>query len=225
MWPADCPQHDGGDGTTAGNHAKKKTFRSPKRDTEEIVAERKAFEEWLSEVDPARVKVVDEMGMVRGMRLGYGYAPRGERVHDVAPVGRGKRLNVLGWMGLDGDGMLAGWKGSVNTEVFNHFIEKYLFPSLKKGDYVVWDNASFHRDERLLCKLKSRGVKLVRLPRYSPDYTPIEMLWQKLKHYIKKARIDKFGELEDGLMEAIEKIESTDVQGWFRHCGFNVSTI
>ena len=164
------------------------------------------------------------------MRLQYGYAPRGERVHDTAPVGRGKRLNILGWMGLDGDGILAGWTGRVNTEVFNHFIEKYLFPGLKKGDYSrlsireAWDNASFHRDECLLRKLKRKGVKLVRLPRYSPDYNPIEMLWQKLKHYLKKARIDTFSELEAGLTEAMTKITITDVQGWFSHCGLNVPT-
>lgn len=177
----------------------------------------------MSEVDPARVKVVDEMGMVRGMRLGYGYAPRGERVHDTRPVGRGKRLNVLGWMGLDGDGCLAGWSGNVNTEVFSHFIETYLLPKLNKGDYVVWDNASFHRDESLLRKFKRKGVNLVRLPRYSPDYNPIEMLWQKLKHYLKKARIDQFSELESGLTEAMQEITITDVQGWFKHCGFSIS--
>lgn len=175
-------------------------------------------------MDPTRVKVVDETGIVRGMRLGYGYAPRGERVHDTAPVGRGKRLNILGWMGLDGEGCLAGWVGSVNTEVFNHFIEKYLFPHLKKGDYVVWDNASFHRCEKLLRKLKRRGVKLVRLPRYSPDYNPIEMLWQKLKHYLKKARIDTFGKLEAGLLESMQQIKISDIEGWFKFCGFNVST-
>ena len=123
-------------------------------------------------MDPTRVKVIDEMGILRGMRLGYGYAPRGERVHDTAPVGRGKRLNVLGWMSLDGDGCLAGWEGSMNTIVFNHFVEKHLLPQLNKGDYVLWDNASFHRDEKLLRKLKRRGVKLVRLPRYSPVNRP-----------------------------------------------------
>lgn len=167
--------------------------------------------------------MVDETGIVRGMRLGYGYAPRGERVHDTAPVGRGKRLNILGWMGLDGDGCLAGWAGNVNTEVFNHFIEKYMLPKLKKGDYVVWDNASFHRDEKLLRKLKRRGVKLVRLPRYSPDYNPIELLWSKLKHYLKKARIDTFGQLEKGLVESMKEIKISDVEGWYRKCGFNVS--
>ena len=171
------------------------------------------------------MKVVDEMGIVRGMRLPYGYAPRGARVHDTAPVGKGKRLNILGWMGLDGDGCLVAWSEYVNTKVFNHFIEKYLFPKLKKGDYVVWDNASFHRDEKLLRKLKRRGVKLVRLPRYSPDFNPIEMLWQKLKHNLKKARIDKFSELEDGLVDAMKEIKKSDIEGWYSHCGFKPSTI
>ena len=159
------------------------------------------------------------------MRLQYGYGPRGERVYDTAPVGRGKRLNVLGWMGLDGDGCLAAWGEHVNTKVFNHFIEKYLFPSLRKGDFVVWDNASFHRDDKLLRKLKRRGVKLVRLPRYSPDYNPIEMLWQKLKRHLKKARIDKYSQLEDGLVEAMKNLKPSDVEGWFRHCGFKPSII
>jgi hypothetical protein len=176
-------------------------------------------------VDPSRVKVVDEMGIVRGMRLQYGYAPRGERVYDTAPVGRGKRLNILGWMSLDGDGCLAACSKYVNTKVFNHFIEKYLFPKLKKGDYVVWDNASFHGDEKLVRKLKRRGVKLVRLPRYSPDYNPIEMLWQKLKHYLKKARIDKYAQLQDGLVEAMKTVVVTDVEGWFSKCGFMPSTV
>jgi hypothetical protein len=87
------------------------------------------------------VKVVDETGVVRGMRLAYGYALRGERVYDTAPVGRGKRLNIVGWMGLDGDGCLAGWGDNVNTEVFTHFIARHMLPKLKKGDIVVWENA------------------------------------------------------------------------------------
>lgn len=169
--------------------------------------------------------MVDETGIVRGMRLQYGYAPRGKRVYDTAPVGRGKRLNILGWMSLDGDGCLAAWSEHVNTNVFNHFIEKYLFPSLRKGDYVVWDNASFHSDDKLLRKLKRRGVKLVRLPRYSPDYNPIEMLWQKLKRYLKKARIDQYSQLEDGLLEAMKTLKPSDAEGWFRHCGFKPSSI
>jgi len=175
-------------------------------------------------VDPARVKVVDETGIVRGMRLAYGYALRGKRVHDTAPVGRGKRLNILGWMDLKGNGCLAAWPKNVNTEVFNHFIEKYLFPKLKKGDYVVWDNASFHRDEKLLRKLKRRGVKLMRLPRYSPEYNPIEKLWQKLKHYLKKERIDQYSGLQSGLQEAMKKIKKSDVEGWYKCSGFRVST-
>jgi hypothetical protein len=167
------------------------------------------------------VKVVDETGVVRGMRLAYGYAPRCELVYDTAPLVRFKRLNLLG--GLDGDGALFAWPYTVNTDVFNHFIETYLLPNLKKGDFVVWDNASFHRDENLLRKLRRRGVTLVRLPRYSPEYNPIEKLWQKLKHYMKKERIDLFCELEAGVVKEMEQIKVSDIEGWYRSCGFKTS--
>jgi transposase len=126
-------------------------------------------------------------------------------------------------MGFDGEGCLAGWSDSVNIEVFNHFSEKHMLPKLKKGDFVVWDNARFHGDTKLERKLIRRGVKLVRLPRYSPDYNPIEKLWQKLKHYLKKARIDLFSELESGVIDAMAKIKVSDIEGWYRSCGFRTS--
>ena len=88
----------------------------------------------------------------------------------------------------------------------------------------MWDNARFHRDEQLERKLKRRGVTRVRLPRYSPDYNPIELLWQKLKHYLKKARIDVLGQLSGGLVEAMKEVKLSDVEGGCRKRGFNVST-
>ena len=51
------------------------------------------------------------------------------------------------------------------------------------------------------------------------------MLWQKLKWHLKKARIDKYSQLEEGLVEAMKKLKPGDVHGWFRHCGFKLSTI
>jgi DDE superfamily endonuclease len=189
-----------------------------------VIEERRQFEVWLSKVDPARVKVVDETGIVRGMRLAYGYAPRGQRVPDTAPVGRGKRLNILGWMSLEGEICLAEWRETVDTRVFTHFIERYMLPKLKRGDVVVWDNARFHQNVDLEKKLRRREITLVRLPRYSPEYNPIEKLWQKLKHYLKKARIDQFSELHDGLMMALEHVTCRDIEGWYQSCKFKVAT-
>jgi len=174
-------------------------------------------------VDPARVKVLDESGIVRGLRLAYGYAPRGERVYDRAPYGKGKRLNLLGWMGLDGRGCLAAYVGNVNTEVFTCFVKKRLVPKLKPGDIVVWDNASFHKGDELKEMIEKRGASIKPLPRYSPDYNPIEMLWSKLKHYVKKARADTFKDLEPAVKTALGTIKLSDVKGWYEHCGFNTS--
>ncbi len=167
--------------------------------------------------------MLDESGLVRGMRLGYGYAPRGERVYDRAPLGRGKRLNLLGWLGLDGKGCLAAHAGSVNTEVFTCFVKKRLVPHLKPGDIVVWDNASFHKSDELKKLIEKRGATIKPLPRYSPDFNPIEMLWSKLKHYVKKARADTFKALEPAVQAALTTVKISDVRGWFVHCGFNTS--
>lgn len=174
-------------------------------------------------MDPARVKVLDETGIIRGLRLLYGYAPRGERVYDRAPYGKGKRLNLLGWIGLDGKGCLAAYVGNVNKEVFTCFVKKRLVPELKPGDIVLWDNASFHRGDELKKMIEKRGATIKALPRYSPDYNPIELLWSKLKHYIKKARADTFKALEPAVEKALAMIKVSDVRGWYQHCGFNIS--
>ena len=64
----------------------------------DVLEERAAFLEWLSRVEVERVKAVDESGLVQGMRLGYGYAPRGERLICHAPLRQGKRVSLLGWL-------------------------------------------------------------------------------------------------------------------------------
>ncbi len=47
-------------------------MKASEQDRPEIQAERAAFIEWMKRVDPSQVKVVDESGLIRGMRLGYG---------------------------------------------------------------------------------------------------------------------------------------------------------
>ena len=105
---------------------------------DEVQAERTAFIGWMRTVDPARVRVVDESGLVRGMRLGYGYSERGERCYDAAPLSRGKRLSLVGWIGLDGSGCVATQASTINQPLFRGFILEHLVPTLEPGDVVVW---------------------------------------------------------------------------------------
>ena len=187
---------------------------------DDVVQEREAFKAWLAGVDPTKVKAVDESGVVQGMRLGYGYAKRGTRLVVHAPLRKGKRISLLGWLGYDGSGALVLHQGTVKRWHFRGFVRAHLLPSLKPGDVVLWDNARIHEAPDLVEQIEALGATVRPLPRYSPEFNPIELLWSKLKHWIKKARADT----EEALLEAVEasvlRVTGSDAAGWFKHCGF-----
>ena len=61
------------------------------------------------------------------------------------------------------------FEGYTNTEVFNTWIEKVLINTLKPGQVVVMDNASFHKSGETRDLIGSKGCSLIYLPPYSPD--------------------------------------------------------
>ena len=171
-------------------------------------------------VDPRRIKAVDESGVVQGMRLAYGYARRGVRLVTHAPLRKGKRISLLGWLGFDGTGVVAMHEGTVKRYHFRGFIQGHLLPQLKKGDIVLWDNARIHEAPDLIEQIEALGATVRPLPRYSPEFNPIELLWSKLKHWIRKARADTEEALLVAVEEATERVSASDAQGWFSKCGF-----
>lgn len=64
---------------------------------------------------------------------------------------------------------------------FNTWIEKCLLPTLRQGQTVVMDNASFHKGIKTRQLIDKVGCKLLYLPPYSPDLNPIENQWAILK--------------------------------------------
>jgi transposase len=187
----------------------------------DVVAEREAFFQWLDGVDATKVKVVDESGVVQGMRLAYGYAKRGQRLIEHAPLRRGRRLSLLGWLGFDGSGTVAMHEGTVKQWHFRGFIHAHLLPSLQPGDIVIWDNARIDGVPDLVEQIEARGAQVVPLPRYSPELNPIEHLWSKLKHWIKKACADTAEALIEAVESATLRVCASDAEGWFSHCGYH----
>ena len=187
---------------------------------EDVLAERQEFLHWLDGVDPRRVKAVDESGVVQGMRLGYGYAKRGQRLISHAPLRRGKRLSLLGWLGYDGSGTVVIHQGTVKRWHFRGFVRTHLLPALHPGDVVLWDNARIHEAPDLVEQIEALGATVRPLPRYSPEFNPIEHLWSKLKHWIKKARADTEQVLMEAVETAVSRVCAADAVGWFAHCGF-----
>ena len=195
-------------------------MRAAQAQRPDVVAERNAFLAWLQHVDAAKIKAVDESGIVCGLRLAYGYAPRGQRLVAHAPLIHRKRLNLLGWMGVDGVGALVLHEGRVQRWHFRGFVRGHLLPVLRPGDIVLWDNARIHEAPDLVEQIEARGASVKALPRYSPEFNPIEPLWSKLKHLVKKACADTWEALIEAVEAATACVTAADAAGWFRHCGF-----
>jgi transposase len=77
--------------------------------------------------------------------------------------------------------------GPINGERFRLYVEKMLGPSLRPGDIVILDNLGSHKGSAVRRAIRSAGARLFFLPKYSPDLNPIEQLFAKLKHLLRKA--------------------------------------
>ena len=104
-----------------------------------------------------------------------GWAPRGCRFTATVPHGRCKTMTFLA--ALRHDRMEA---------PFRLYVEKVLLSTLRPGDIVVTDNLGSHRGKVVRQFIRSAGAKLFFLPKYSPDLNPIEQVFAKLKHFLRK---------------------------------------
>ena len=188
-------------------------------------AERATFCAQIAQIDPSCVKVVDESRVEVGLRLGYGYSLRGERCYDSAPYRSKHKQNLIGWLGLDGEGVVASCTHTVKGWDFRGFVRQHLVPHLKDGDVVVWDNARIHGVEGIREMIEAAGAKILPLPRYSPDLSPIEPAWSKVKHVVKRLRSDETDGLAAAVATGVEAIRPSDAAGWFAHCGYTHQSI
>ncbi len=166
---------------------------------------------------------VDESAVNTAMTRRYGRAPKGERAVDSAPRNYGMHTSVIGAMGLRGLVAALTVEGAVDTEVFDAYAERVLGPRLRPGDVVVLDNLTAHRASRIEEVAESRGAQVLWLPPYSPDYSPIEQCWSKIKAYLRGAKARTREALEEALTAALGLVTKADIRGWFKHCGYSLA--
>ena len=66
-------------------------------------------------------------------------------------------------------------------------MEKVLVPTLQPGDIVILDHLGSHKSQAVRAAIRAAGARLLFLPAYSPDLNPIEQVFAKLKHLLRKA--------------------------------------
>ena len=100
------------------------------------------------------------------------------------------------------------------------YVEHILAPSLSAGQLVVLDNLSAHKGARVRQLIEARGCELLFLPAYSPDYSPIEETFSKLKTFLRRLGARTHEALQEAIGQALETVTAQDALGWFTHCGY-----
>jgi len=147
-------------------------------------------------------------------------APRGERAYGRVPRNRGKNTTLIASMGPEGMGPSLAVVGSTTKVVFEAYVEEVLAPSLRPGQVVMMDNLGAHRGERVRELVEARGCELLFLPPYSPDFSPIEEAFSKIKALLRKAEARTRGDLVGAIGRALSAVTPEDSKGFFGHCGY-----
>lgn len=178
----------------------------------------------MRKLSHARLRFLDEAGATTVLTRLYARAVGGAGTTESVPRNYGASTSMIAAMGTRGVEAAMMIEGSVDTVVFNAYCEQVLRPTLKAGDVIVLDNLGAHRASRTEEIAKKRGAEVIWLPPYSPDFSPIELMWSKVKTYLKKAKARTQEELEKAIALALETITASDCLNWFRHCGYEVTS-
>lgn len=105
-----------------------------------------------------------------------------------APCGSWRRLTVLGALGTGGVVAAMAVEAATGTAAFPAFLDRVLIPALvrtRPGAVVAMDNLSPHKAPAVRERLEGAGLRLLYLPRYSPELSPIEPCWSKVKERLR----------------------------------------
>jgi transposase len=163
---------------------------------------------------------VDESGTHVALTPLYAWAPKGQRAEGQVPRNRGRTTTLLAALSLEG--MQAPWtiEGGTEALAFETSVREVLAPTLKPGQIVILDNLAAHQGETVRQLVEARGCTLRFLPSYSPDLTPIEEAFSKIKTGLRRAAARGHEALLDAIGQAVASVTKDDALGWFQHAGY-----
>jgi transposase len=197
----------------------KKTLRASEQEREDIKEARVAWSLWQKQVDINSLVFIDESSAKTNMCKLYGRSKRGERCHGKAHASW-TTTTMISSIRINGSTECLVFEGSVERKMFRAYMREMLLPVLKRGDIVVLDNLSTHKDTEILNYFALHGITLLYLPTYSPDLNPIEKMWSKIKGILRERAAETTDALFEAIRAAFERITPENAKGWFESCGY-----
>jgi putative transposase len=171
-------------------------------------------------IAPGRLVFIDETWTKTNMAALRGWAPRGQRLRASVPFGHWQTSTFIA--ALRHDRVEAPWliDGPINGERFVIYVEKVLVPTLSPGDIVIMDNLGSHKSKAVRQAIRAAGAKLLFLPKYSPDLNPIEQLFAKLKHLLRKAGERTREAVCNAIGQILANISATECSNYLVNSGY-----
>ena len=134
--------------------------------------------------------------------------------------GRWQTYIMLSYLEYDGstDGMI--FSGGTDKEIFKNFMDEVLLPIVKAGDIIILDNLNVHKNSFNESLFTQKGVIIKYIPRYSPEYNPIEMMWSKVKAHVRKKEPRDFPSVWRETSIAQLNVTAQDAHGWYKEAGY-----
>ncbi len=149
-----------------------------------------------------------------------GWCARGERLKAKAPFGKWRTMTFIAALRCDRIDAPCLFDGPINGELFLAYVQTLLVPTLKPGDVVVMDNLGSHRGKLVRRAIRQAGAKLIFLPKYSPDLNPIEQVFAKLKHGLRKAQARSYDALLDAAAKLLDAFPPDECANYLRNSGY-----
>lgn len=185
-------------------------------------AARLAWPATVRDLAPKRLVFLDETWLSTAMARLFGYAPKGERLHDAVPYRHWKTVTFVA--GLSADGLIAPkvYDGPMNAAAFEGYLTKVLAPQTRPGDLLILDNLAAHKASGVQAAFERCGLARLYLPPYSPDLNPIENAFSKLKRLMRGAAERTVDGLKKAVRKLLRSFHSDECINYITHCGYSL---
>jgi transposase len=190
------------------------------RDRPDVARRRAQWTKYQNRVAPERLVFIDETWTKTNMAPLRGWAPRGKRCIAKVPHGRWETTTFLAALRLDRIDAPWLFEGPIDGESFRTYVERVLVPTLRQGDIVIMDNLGSHKSQAVRQLIRSTGARLFFLPKYSPDLNPIEQVFAKLKHLLRKATARTAEAICTAIGEILQAFTPEECANYFRNAGY-----
>jgi transposase/DNA-binding protein Fis len=182
------------------------------KDINKIEELRKDFSKHIDNNIFLESEFIDETSFCVNDIFNYGYSNKGKEILKITKHSRNKeRLTLLSSISKDSIKYQI-IKGSVNSDIYLNFIDKNK--EYFKNRNLVQDNARIHHSKKVKEFCKEQKINMVYNPPYTPEFNPIELVFNKLKTEFKKL---DHKNIEYEIHKCLKKITNKDINNTFNH--------